>query len=224
MYLNTAFFYMDYINMQRAIFQDLYEGYTISNAASALVKGIETEVSIRLFQNALTLVGGFGIIDATFSEFRDAYFNGYWNEGEDYVDANNNGQYDDGEEWTDMDNDFSGNTISAFPELSWNFLADFRFPINNKLMFVSQLQADFMDEKQSQLSSTNAYNELRDDARTLVDARIGFEIGSWSVFAWVQNMFDVEYISWTGQNGYIGVLEQDFGLPRRLGLRASYRF
>ena len=224
MYLNTAFFSMDYINMQRAIFQDLYEGYTISNAASALVKGIETEVSIRLFQNALTLVGGIGIIDATFSEFRDAYFNGYWDEGEDYVDANNNGQYDDGEEWTDMDNDFSGNTISAFPELSWNFLADFRFPINNKMMFVSQLQADFVDEKQSQLSSTSAYNELRDDARTLVDARIGFEIGSWSVFAWVQNMFDVEYISWTGQNGYIGVLEQDFGLPRRLGLRASYRF
>ena len=170
------------------------------------------------------MVGGIGIIDATFSEFRDAYFNGYWDEGEDYVDANNNGQYDDGEEWTDMDNDFSGNTISAFPELSWNFLADFRFPINNKMMFVSQLQADFVDEKQSQLSSTSAYNELRDDARTLVDARIGFEIGSWSVFAWVQNMFDVEYISWTGQNGYIGVLEQNFGLPRRLGLRASYRF
>ena len=224
MYLNTAFFSMDYSNMQQPIFQDIYEGYTISNASSSLIKGVETEVSIRLFQNALTLVGGFGIIDATFSEFRDAYFNGYWNEGEDYIDANNNGQYDDGEEWTDMDNDFSGQTISAFPELSWNFLADFRFPINNKMMFVSQIQADFVDEKQSQLSSTNAYNELRDDARTLVDARIGFEIGSWSVFAWVQNMFDVEYISWTGQNGYIGVLEQDFGLPRRLGLRASYGF
>tara|TARA_B110000438_G_scaffold300989_1_gene354717 strand:- start:5282 stop:7900 length:2619 start_codon:yes stop_codon:yes gene_type:complete len=224
MYLNTAFFYMDYINMQRAIFQDLYEGYTISNAASSLVKGIETEVSVRLFQNALTLVGGFGIIDAKFNEFRDSFFNGYWNEGEDFVDANNNGQYDDGETWTDMDNDFSGETISAFPEYTWNFLADFRFPLNNKMMFVSQLQVDFMDEKQSQLSSTNEFNELRDDARTLIDARVGVEIGPWSVFAWVQNIFDIEYISWTGQNSYIGVLEQDYGLPRRLGLRASYRF
>ena len=224
MYLNTAFFHMDYINMQRAIFQDLYEGYTISNAASALIKGLETEVSVRLLQNALTLVGGFGIIEATFNEFRDAYFNGYWNEGEDYVDTNNNGQYDDGEEWTDMDNDFSGETISEFPKLTWNFLADFRLPISNKMMLVAQIQADFIDEKQSQLSSTDAFNLLRDDARTLVDARIGFETRSWNVYAWVQNMFNVEYISWTGENGYIGVLEQDYGLPTRLGLRASYRF
>ena len=224
MYLNSAFFYMDYINMQRAIFQDLYEGYTISNAASALVKGLETEVSIRLFQNALTLAGGFGMIDATFSEFRDSYFNGYWDEGEDYVDANNNGQYDDGEDWTDMDNDFSGRTIAEFPKLTWNFLADFRFPINNKMMFVSQLQADYTDEKQSQLSSTDEYNDLRDDARTLVDARIGFETGSWSAYAWVQNMFNVEYVSWTGQNSYIGVLERDYGLPTRMGLRVSYKF
>ena len=224
MYLNTAFFYMDYINMQRAIFQDLYEGYTISNAASSLIKGIETEVSVRLFQNALTLVGGFGITDATFNEFRDSFFNGYWNEGEDYIDANNNGQYDDEEEWTDMDNDFSGQTISAFPSYTINFLTDFRFPISNKMMLVAQLQADFIDEKQSQLSSTDQYNVLRDDARTLVDARIGFEIGSWNVYFWVQNMFNVEYISWTGQNSYIGVLERDYGLPRRLGLRASYRF
>ncbi len=224
MYLNTAFFYMDYINMQRAIFQDLYEGYTISNAASSLIKGIETEVSVRLFQNALTLVGGFGITDATFNEFRDSFFNGYWNEGEDYIDANNNGQYDDEEEWTDMDNDFSGETISAFPRYTMNFLADFRFPISNKMLLVTQLQADFMDEKQSQLSSTDEYNELRDDARTLVDARVGLEIGSWNVYFWIQNMFNVEYISWTGQNSYIGVLERDYGLPRRLGLRASYRF
>ena len=224
MYLNTAFFYMDYINMQRAIFQDLYEGYTISNAASSLIKGIETEVSVRLFQNALTLVGGFGITDAIFNEFRDSFFNGEWNEGEDYIDANNNGQYDDEEEWTDMDNDFSGQAISAFPRYTMNFLADFRFPISNKMMLVTQLQADFIDEKQSQLSSTDQYNDLRDDARTLVDARIGFEIGSWNVYFWVQNMFNVEYISWTGQNSYIGVLERDYGLPRRLGLRASYRF
>ena len=32
------------------------------------------------------------------------------------------------------------------------------------MMFVSQLQADYTDEKQSQLSSTDEYNELRDDA------------------------------------------------------------
>ena len=92
------------------------------------------------------------------------------------------------------------------------------------MMLVAQIQADFIDEKQSQLSSTDAFNLLRDDARTLVDARIGFETRSWNVYAWVQNMFNVEYISWTGENGYIGVLERDYGLPTRLGLRASYRF
>ena len=224
MYLNTTIFVMDYINMQQAIFQDLYEGYTISNAASALVKGMETEVSVRLFNNALTIMGGFGITNAVFNVFRDNYFNGYWNEGEEYTDVNGNGQYDDEEPFVDMDSDFSGNTISAFPKYTWNFLADFRLPVSSNIMFVSQLQADFIDEKQSQLSSRDEFNQLRDDARTLVDARVGFEMGPWSIFAWMQNMMDVEYISWTGQNGYIGVLEQDYGLPRRFGLRTSYSF
>jgi len=224
MYLNTAIFVMDYINMQQAIFQDIYEGYTISNAASALLKGMETEVSVRLLNNALTIMGGFGITNPVFNVFRDNYFNGYWNEGEEYTDVNGNGQYDDEEPFVDMDSDFSGNTISAFPKYTWNFLADFRLPVSNNIMFVSQLQADFIDEKQSQLSSSDEFNQLRDDARTLVDARVGFEMGPWSIFAWVQNMMDVEYISWTGQNGYIGVLEQDYGLPRRFGLRTSYRF
>ncbi|GIS73184.1 MAG: hypothetical protein CM1200mP10_27610 [Candidatus Neomarinimicrobiota bacterium] len=66
MYLNTSIFVMDYINMQQAIFQDIYEGYTISNAASALLKGLETEVSIRLLNNALTIRGGFGINQCCF--------------------------------------------------------------------------------------------------------------------------------------------------------------
>jgi iron complex outermembrane receptor protein len=224
MYLNTAIFVMDYINMQQAIFQDLYEGYTISNAASALLKGMETEVSVRLLNNALTIMGGLGITNAVFNVFRDNYFNGYWNEGEEYTDVNGNGQYDDEEPFVDMDSDFSGNTISSFPKYTWNILADFRLPVSSNIMFVSQLQADFIDEKQSQLSSRDEFNQLRDDARTLVDARVGFEMGPWSIFAWVQNMMDVEYISWTGQNGYIGVLEQDYGLPRRFGLRTFYRF
>jgi iron complex outermembrane receptor protein len=224
MYLNTAIFVMDYINMQQAIFQDIYEGYTISNAASALIKGTETEVSVRLLNNALTIMGGFGTIDAVFNVFRDNYFNGYWNEGEEYTDVNGNGQYDDEEPFVDMDSDFSGITISSFPKYTWNFLADFRLPVSSNVMFVSQLQADFIDEKQSQLSSRDEFNQLRDDARTLVDARVGFEMGPWSIFAWVKNMLNVEYINWTGQNGYIGVLEQDYGLPRRFGLRTSYRF
>jgi len=129
-----------------------------------------------------------------------------------------------GSTFVDMDSDFSGITISSFPKYTWNFLADFRLPVSSNVMFVSQLQADFIDEKQSQLSSRDEFNQLRDDARTLVDARVGFEMGPWSIFAWVKNMLNVEYINWTGQNGYIGVLEQDYGLPRRFGLRTSYRF
>ncbi len=91
--------------MQQAIFQDIYEGYTISNAASALIKGTETEVSVRLLNNALTIMGGFGTIDAVFNVFRDNYFNGYWNEGEEFTDVNGNGQYDDEEPCVDRVSD-----------------------------------------------------------------------------------------------------------------------
>ena len=235
MYLNTAIFYMDYINMQRAIFQDLYEGYTISNAASATMKGLETELTVRLFKNSLTIMGGFGLTDAIFNVFRDGYFNGYFDEGEQTVDAGTAGALcenctetgtpaDSSFYFIDEDTDFSGQTIAAFPKYSWNLMADLRLPISSSIMFVSQVQADFMDEKQSQLSSTDAFNQLRDDARTLVSARVGIEMGPWSIFAWADNLFNVEYISWTGENGYIGVLEQDYGLPRRMGIRTAYKF
>ena len=167
--------------------------------------------------------------------FRDGYFNGYFDEGEQTVDAGTAGALcenctesgaptDSSFYFIDEDTDFSGQTIAAFPKYSWNLMADLRLPITSSIMFVSQAQADFMDEKQSQLSSTDAFNQLRDDARTLVSARVGIEMGPWSIFAWADNLFNVEYISWTGENGYIGVLEQDYGLPRRMGIRTAYKF
>lgn len=223
LFINAALYRMEYENMQVSQFQDLFEGYIISNAASSTIKGLELDFSIRMFKNSLTLLGGFGINEAIFNDFRDGYFNGYWNDGEEFSDANGNGVYDDGEDFVDIDNNYSGNHISTFPKQSWSLSADFRKPINNKIMFVTQIRSDFIDEKLAQLSTDKDANLLRDDARTLVNGHLGIETESWGLFAWGENVLNTKYIIGQQINGYLGFVEQLWGQPRLLGIRVTYK-
>jgi hypothetical protein len=103
-------------------------------------------------------------------------------------------------------------------------MADFRMPINSKMMFVTQLRSDYIDEKLSQLSTDKDANLLRDDARTLVNGHFGIETESWGVFAWGENLMDTEYIIKQGVNGYLGFIEQLWGQPRLLGIRTTFKF
>ena len=224
LFINSALYRMEYDDMQVSQFQDLFEGYTISNAASSTISGFELDFSFRMLNNALTLIGGYGRTKAVFNEFHDGYFNGYWDEGEDYTDENENGQYDAGERFTDEDNDFSGQHISLYPKESWNLMADFRLPFSEGEIFVVQIRGDFLDEKLAQLSTDKDLNLLRDDARTLVDGHFGVESERWGIFAWVENLLNVKYIVNQGANGYLGFIEQLWGQPRLVGLRFTYKF
>ncbi|MBC8395398.1 MAG: TonB-dependent receptor [Candidatus Marinimicrobia bacterium] len=224
LFINGALFRMEYTDMQVSQFQDLFEGYSISNAGKATITGLELDFSVRLFNNSLTLVGGYGRNEAVFNEFHDGYFNGYWDEGETFTDENGNGVWDDGEPLDDLDNDYSGNHISTFPKQSWSLMADFRMPINSKIMFVTQLRSDYIDEKLSQLSTDKDANLLRDDARTLVNGHLGVESESWGVYMWGENLMDTEYIVQQGVNGYLGFIEQLWGQPRLLGIRTTFKF
>lgn len=222
-FLNTAVFRMEYDNMQVSQFQDVFEGYMISNAASSTINGLELDFSVRLLKNALTLIGGYGTTEAVFNDFHDGYFNGDWDEGETYTDANMNGQYDTGEDFIDKDNNYSGQEISLYPKQSWSFMADFRMPINSKMLFVTQIRSDFIDEKLAQLSTDKDANLLRDDARTLVNGHIGIETNTWGIFAWGENLLDKEYIVEQGVNSYLGFIEQVWGQPRLMGIRVTYK-
>jgi len=66
-FINTAIFRMEYDNMQVSQFQDVFEGYMISNAASSTINGLELDFSIRLLNNALTFIGGYGRTEAVFN-------------------------------------------------------------------------------------------------------------------------------------------------------------
>ena len=209
--------------MQISQFQDVFEGYMISNAASSTISGLELDFSMRLLNNALTLMGGYGRIEALFNEFHDGYFNGYWDSGGEFTDGNGNSQYDEGEDFIDEDEDFSGKHISTYPKQSWSLIADFRMPATSKIMFISQVRSDFLDEKLAQLSTDKDANLLRDDARTLVNGHLGIETESWGVFAWGENLLNTEYILGQGVNGYLGFIEQVWGQPRLFGLRFTYK-
>ena len=209
--------------MQVSQFQDLFEGYSISNAGSSTITGFEIDFSSRLFKKALTLTGGYGQTEAIFNEFHDGYFNGDWDEGESFTDENGNGEYDSDEAFIDEDTNFSGVHISMYPKRTWSIVADFRVPINANMMFVSQLRSNFLDEKLSQLTTDKDANLLRDDARTLVNGHIGIAGEKWDISFWGENLFNTEYIVEQGINGYMGFIEQLWGQPRLLGIRISHR-
>lgn len=222
-FINSALYRMEYTDMQVSQFQDLFEGYSISNAGKATVSGFEIDFSGRMLNNALTLTGGYGQTKAVFNEFHDGYFNGYWDEGESFTDENNNGIWDEDEPLEDLDNDFSGEHISLYPKRTWSLVADFRVPMNANMMFVTQIRSDFMDEKLSQLSTDKDANLLRDDARTLINGHIGISSEKWDVSLWGKNLLNTEYIVEQGVNGYLGFVEQLWGQPRLLGIRLSYK-
>lgn len=102
-------------------------------------------------------------------------------------------------------------------------MVDFRKPINSKIMFVSQIRSDFIDEKLSQLSTDKDANLLRDDARILVNGHFGIETESWGLFVWGENLLNKKYIVEQGINGYLGFVEQLWGQPRLFGLRFTYK-
>lgn len=222
LFINSAIYRMEYEDMQVSQFQDLFEGYSISNAGSSTVSGFEIDFSARLLNKALTLTGGYGQTKAIFNEFHDGYFNGNWDEGESFTDENGNGQYDSGEAFIDEDNNFSGVHISMYPKRTWSIVADFRVPINANLMFISQLRSNFLDEKLSQLTTDKDANLLRDDARTLVNGHVGIAGEKWDISFWGENLFNTEYIVEQGINGYMGFVEQLWGQPRLLGIRISH--
>ncbi|GIS73185.1 MAG: hypothetical protein CM1200mP10_27620 [Candidatus Neomarinimicrobiota bacterium] len=123
-----------------------------------------------------------------------------------------------------MDSDFSGNTISAFPKYTWNFLADFRLPSENNIMFVSQLQADFIDEKQSQLSSSDEFNQLRDDARTLVEHALVSKLVHGAYLPGCKKIYGCGIYQLDRSKRVYWRVEQDYGLPRRFGLELLTAF
>ncbi len=223
LFINSAIYRMEYKDMQVSQFQDLFEGYSISNAGSSTITGFEIDFSSRLFKKALTLTGGYGQTEAIFNEFHDGYFNGDWDEGESFTDENGNGEYDSDEAFIDEDTNFSGVHISMYPKRTWSIVADFRVPINANMMFVSQLRSNFLDEKLSQLTTDKDANLLRDDARTLVNGHIGIAGEKWDISFWGENLFNTEYIVEQGINGYMGFIEQLWGQPRLLGIRISHR-
>ncbi len=66
--LNGDLFYEDYQNKQETVFVNITEGFRISNAASATIKGFE--VSGTAVYGGFTLNGGVGYLDPTYNDFQ----------------------------------------------------------------------------------------------------------------------------------------------------------
>ena len=193
-FINAAYFYMDYEDMQVSQFVDLFEGYKVSNAASSTIQGIEADFTARLFQNRLTLMGGFGFTQAVFNKFNDG-----------------------------QGNDFSGQNISYYPRTSWSLVADYAQPLKRGLRLNAQLRSDHIGEVAVEFTTDPLLNELIVDSRTLINGHVGIDAGRFGFYLWGNNLLDTEYIRWHGINGYIGIQMQQWGEPRQLGVRVYYR-
>lgn len=193
-FINAAFFYMDYEDMQVSQFVDLFEGYKVANAASSTIRGIEVDFTTRLLENRMTLMGGLGVTEAVFNKFNDG-----------------------------QGNDFSGQNISYYPKTSWSLLADYAHPLKSGLRLSAQLRADYMGEVAVEFTTDPLLNDLTIDSRTLINGHAGIDAGKFGLYLWGKNLLNRQYIRWHGINGYLGIQMQQWGEPRLLGVRVYYR-
>ncbi|MEM9623405.1 MAG: TonB-dependent receptor [Pseudomonadota bacterium] len=108
----------------------------------------------------------------------------------------------------------AGNEFPSNPEFTAAFGATYYFLEN----FFVTADASYTDDAFSEVQNLR---DRRDDSRFLVNARIGYETDRWSIVAYVDNLFDKDYIAtaFQGRDGPV-----DVGDPRTYGVIAQYQF
>ncbi len=113
--------------------------------------------------------------------------------------------------------DYSGNEFMGAP--NWTGAIGFTYQATNG-MFIG-VDANYQDE-----SYLNNDNTRETDARTLLNAKLGYSAKHWGFYIWGTNLTDVKYISneWESQPG---ISVQDYtvpGQPRTIGASVNFSF
>lgn len=193
--LNWAAFYTQYDNLQVAVFQGI--GFTVTNAASTTVKGIEVDMMWQATEY-LRLGASGGWLDAQFDSFPDAPCTAIQLDAAPLC----------GTRGGLLNNDLSGDETIYAAEYSATVFFDYSISIgSNGMQLFATGEANYKDD----FSSAGDNDPLdRVDGYTKANLRFGLRAESWEVMAYGRNIFDEE------------VIAQSFDVPALAGSHASY--
>jgi len=84
-----------------------------------------------------------------------------------------------------LDPVLDGNTLQYAPEWTFNFSANYSWPLTGDWNWVSRLDWDYLDEQ-----TIVQTNDALTASSSRLNLRTGFESGNWAITAWVQNLLD----------------------------------
>jgi iron complex outermembrane receptor protein len=198
--LNAAVFYIDWDDIQVRGQDVLTQRQFVQNATSATSEGAEIELTTRLTPD-LTWRLGYGYTDATFGSFPNAI----------PVDQIGSGVVD-----------ASGNRLPFAPEHTLNSGLEYRFDgfAGSDAWF--RIDYRYTDDQFTE-ATNNADRRL--PSFDLVDARLGFETGRYSVALYATNLFDEEYtLGIQNLETYYSGLQRSVGMPRTFGAVVNLYF
>ena len=160
-----------------------------------------------------------------------------------YVDSEVTGEYRNWDSFAraPMNGDsknFSGQPFPAVPETFFKMDVEYRWQLSGGAQMYVGGNVDYQDEtnagfvdtcQEAGVSCTKTSVDIRDDLsdlaikqRTLVDLRAGIDLESWSLQAYVRNVTDEYYWTWSASTNDTAM--RWAGMPRMYGASISYRF
>jgi iron complex outermembrane receptor protein len=117
--------------------------------------------------------------------------------------------------------DFSGNSITMSPELTFNGLVQYDVPLGD--MGTVTLQTDFNYQDEVYFDAQNN-PLLKEDAYWLWNARVAWKSADerWEVAAYGRNLGDEEYMVYAFDLSFFGFNEEMIGTPRAYGVEVQF--
>lgn len=169
---------------------------TLTNAASATIRGAEIEVTAIVTED-LRLRAGVGAVDARYDTF--AQCQQPLSAGGFVVDC-------------------SGNQIIGAPSWTGNVAADYVHALG-WADFVARLEYVFESPVYYEASNSKAFES---DSHGLINVRAGLNVGKYGVMLWAKNLGNDTYIAYADDRSTIGVLRTTaYGPPRTFGATLS---
>lgn len=195
--VNLAVFHTDYDRLQ--VSQVLGSGIALTNAGQARTRGAEFEFSLDVL-SGLKLEGNAALLDAEYARFPNCG-----------VPALAGGGV----------TDCSGNNLVLAPEFTGHAAVQYETTVG-----IYDILARFdVDHRSTVFFEPTNQPAFAGEARTLLNARVGFGHDWWKAIAWIRNITDDTSRTYADDRSAIGVLRTAaYGAPRTFGvtLRARY--
>ncbi|RLJ36464.1 TonB-dependent receptor [Acidovorax sp. 106] len=115
--------------------------------------------------------------------------------------------------------DYAGNRVPFVPSSIFSAAIQKRHLLSNGLKLVGQVEVSHVGS-----IYYDAANQLKGQAFSLLNLRVGIEDKRWSASMWVRNATDRKYIRDAGVNPLTLTSQVAFGAPRTLGIDVAVKF